>query len=394
MEQLNWVRRLNYLGHSIGGADKLVSLNPNELIDIAKSTTGLSDFGDDNWKPSYFENVKNLDSSKDLHTMGRIQLRAKFLMSLRNRLFITNEIKLKPAILSETIDSPLIITGLGRTGTTILFELLSQNPSFRSPLCFEAFCPVEPPPDTVTGGIDRKKIAQTRVEFMDDIQPEIKTMHINRYDLPHACFHMLDSVLINAFHSSNDTDNYRWHKKILQLLQYEHPTKPWLLKCTSHINHMEQLLEYYPNARIIHTHRDPVKAIPSLISLLKCLNTVFLETSDIKEISSKILMTSENALRKMIKQRQEATIPEKQIVDVHFQDLMLDPVTTIRTAYKHLGIEFSEIFAERILSYLAKKPRNKHGKHSYQPEDFELTNKKIREQFYFYTDHYNIALDV
>ena len=405
METLNWVRRLNYLGHSVGGSDKLINLNPDELLDIAQSATGLSDFGDDNLEPDYYENVKNLDDA-GLHTFGRLQVREKLLRCLRNRLFISNKIKLQPAILNEVVDKPLIITGMSHTGTTILFELLSQDLFFRSALGFEAICPAEPIPGSLAGGVDREKMAQSSLGFIADIQLEFKAIHTQQYDLSAECWIIIDRVLDYIFSPAREIDEYQtwdkqvdnysryfWHKKVLQLLQYGSPIKPSLLKCPSHIHFMKQILEYYPNSRIIHTHRDPVKAIPSLYSLEKSAYSLSMETCDKKKIRSAVLTMSEGGLHKIIKQRQAGIIPENQITDIHFKDLLSDPVATIRTAYKNLGIEFSEEFKERILNYLDKRPRNKYGKHNYQPEDQGLSNEKIREQFRFYTDHYNIALE-
>ena len=408
METLGWIRKLDYLGHSIGGADKLISLDPDELIGIAKSTTNLSDFGDDNWRADFYEEVKSLNSSESLHILGRLQVRASLLRCLRNRLFVTNKIKSQPEILREPIDSPVIITGLPRTGTTHLFELLSQDSSFRAPFCFEAVSPVEPPPDTLTGNIDRKNIAQCCFDFKNDLFPELKAMHIHQHDLPEECRVITESILGRMQYVSDFTGDYQswiegvngdyiyhWHKIILQLLQYKHPKKEWLLKCPTHINHMEQIVEYYPNARIIHTHRDPAKALPSLLSIanVEGAATFTLDTDDIEKYSSAMLALFEGGLRKVISQRQETIVPEKQIFDIHMSDLISDPMAVIRAAYNHLDMEFSEALEKRILNYLAENRRNKHGKHTYRPQNFGLTEERIREQFRFYTDHYNIALN-
>jgi hypothetical protein len=284
VEKLKWIRKLNYLGDTVGGADKLIGLNPDELVDNAKSTTGLSDFGDDQWQSSFYENMKKMNLSENLHILGRLQVRANALRSLRNRLFITDKIKQQPAILDESIDSPLIITGLPRSGTTHLFELLSLDPSFRSPYCFEAVSPIEPPAHTLTGGIDRKHIAQGCCDFKNDLLPELKSMHIHQHDLPEECQFIMHNVLSTQpflYHSTGDYQtwvekqnrdySYHWHKKVLQLLQYEQPTKHWLLKSPSHIHYMDLVLHHYPNARIIQTHRDPVKTIPSFLNLIKTL---------------------------------------------------------------------------------------------------------------------------
>lgn len=92
-------------------------------------------------------------------------------------------------------------------------------------------------------------------------------------------------------------------------------------------------------------------------------------------------------------ERADGTIPSGQIADLHFQQLMADPVSAIRGVYEKLGLEFSDGFAERILAYLADKPRGKHGAHRYAPEDYSLSAERIRKDFEFYTDHYGVALE-
>ena len=235
-------------------------------------------------------------------------------------------------------------------------------------------------------------------------------MHIHQHDLPEECQFIMQNVLsTQPFMYRSDGDyqtwvegqnrdySYRWHKKVLQLLQYEQPTKHWLLKGPSHIHYMDLVLNYYPNARIIQTHRDPVKTIPSFLNLIKTDTSTMLLESETRQMGKNgthpFIKIYEGGVRKVIKQRQEAMIPENQIFDIHMEGLVADPVATIQAAYNHLGLEFTSEFEASILDYLAKNPRNKHGKHSYQPEDFGLSNEKIRESFSLYTEHYNIVLN-
>jgi hypothetical protein len=98
-------------------------------------------------------------------------------------------------------------------------------------------------------------------------------------------------------------------------------------------------------------------------------------------------------LRKVIEERGGGVIPPGQITDVHFQDLMKDPVGTVERTYDALGLPFTAGFADAIRDYLANKPRDRFGKHRYAAEDYGLSNAGIREAFRFYTDHYGIALE-
>ncbi len=94
-----------------------------------------------------------------------------------------------------------------------------------------------------------------------------------------------------------------------------------------------------------------------------------------------------------MQERADGIIPADQIADVHFQDLMSDPVAAIRSAYERLGLEFTDEYGDKIRAYLVAKPRDKFGKHKYAAGDYGLTDGQIRRDFRFYTDHFAVALE-
>lgn len=402
MDMPDWVRRINYFGHSMGGAHHLINLDPEELISIAKNTTGLDDFGNGEWKDYCYNRINDI---KKAPTLQRLYYKTKLLIGLRNRLFITDKIKQQPAVLNESINQPLIITGLHRTGTSILFSLLSLDSSYRSPLGFEAICPVVPPSSSVTDNIERKQIGQAMFDFVMDMYPMSRRVHDHRHDYPVECATIMDFVmsevapLLDAgdYETSlakiNSSNNYYWHHRVLQLLQYNCLKKFWLLKCPTHIHYMEHVFGYYPDARIIHTHRDPVDAISSSASIMKNFSEFYQDKFSLEKALKWLLSRSEAGLRKTINERHNGFIPESQITDVHFRDLMSDPVSTIRAAYEKLGLEFRKDLGREILRYLAENPRHKHGKHTHKAEDFGAIIEETREKLRFYTDYYNITLE-
>lgn len=408
LEFPSWVRRLNYLGAIVGGAERLVGLDADELLDQARSSTGLADFGDAEWEEPYRRFVASLAVDVPLHTLGRLLTRAEILRALRNRLLVIDAHERTPAIAREEIRTPLLIAGQGRTGTSILFELLALDQNNRAPLAWEAASPVDPPSRTLTDGIGRREIAQMNNEFWADIQPAIKAAHEHRWDLPVECIRFMDSdftsdwwtMLYGAWswlkwRSEHPTDAaYRWHKRVLQVLQHgQNSDRRWLLKSPAHIGHLDKLLGQYPDIRIIHTHRDPVRSVPSTISLSEIMRSSRANAVDGKLLGQLVVMGYASALGKVIEERRSGRIPARQITDLHFQDLMKDPVTAVERVYGALALPFSGRFADAIRDYLAKKPRDQFGKHRYQAEDYGLTNAGIREAFLFYTDHYRIALE-
>ncbi len=402
--QPDWVRRLNYLGAAAGGASRLLRLEAEELIDAARSSSGLSDFGDPGWEEPFRRLVASLEKDVPLHTLGRLLTRADLLRALRNRLFVTAAHRADPAIATRRIEAPLLIAGQGRTGTSILFELLALDTHNRAPLAWEAASPVEPPDTAITRG----QIAETVNEFWADIQPEIMAAHEYRWDLPVECIRFLDSdfstdwwaMLYGAWDwlrwraEAKPRSAYRWHRTILQLLQGAEPQpRRWLLKSPAHLGALDQLLEQYPDLRIIHTHRDPLKSVPSTVSLSTLMRASRADGIDAALIGQLVVGGYSATLRKVIEERANGTIPAAQIVDVHFQSLMKDPVATIEAVYERFGLEFQPAFADAIRGYLQRKPRGQFGAHGYDAADYGLSEQGIREAFRFYTDHYGIMLE-
>lgn len=404
----DWVRRLNYLGATVGGADRLISLDADELIGQARQSVGLDDFGEPEWEVPFRHLVASLAADVPLHTLGRLLTRTEILRALRNRLLIVEACRAVPAVTQEVIRAPILIAGQGRTGTSILFELLALDPDNRAPLAWEAASPVAPPATTLGEGIRREEIAQINNEFWADIQPEIRAAHEHRWDLPVECIRFMDSdftsdwwaMLYGAWswlkwRSQHPSDSaYRWHKRVLQLLQHgQSSNRRWLLKSPAHIGHLDELLRQYPDIRILHTHRDPVKSVPSTISLSEIMRSSRANDVDARMVGQLVVMGYSTSLRKVIDERSAGVIPPEQITDVHFQSLMKDPVGTIEGAYAALGLPFSRGFAATITDYLKHKPQGHLGTHRYRAEDYGLSNAGLREAFCFYTDHYGIALE-
>lgn len=404
----DWVRRINYLGDAVGGAQRLVSLEADELLQEARDSTGLSDFGGSEWEQPFRQLLASLNRDVALHTLGRLLTRADILRALRNRLLVTEARRSDPAIARETITAPLLIAGQGRTGTSILFELLALDPDNRAPLAWEAASPAQPPPETLAGDIQRPQIAEICNEFWADIQPAIKAAHEHRWDLPVECIRFMDSdfnsdwwamlyaawdwLKWRAEHPSDSA--YHWHHQVLQLLQRgAAPGRRWLLKSPAHISSLDKLLRQYPDLRIIHTHRDPVKTVPSTISLSEIMRRSRARDIDAHTLGKMVEMGYAGSLRKVIQERADGTVPPGQIVDVHFQSLMQDPVAAVESIYDAFGLAFSGAFADSIRDYLRNKPRNQFGRHHYRAEDYGLSEAGIRDTFRFYTEHYAVQLE-
>ena len=394
----DWVRRMNAMGESVGGASYLVPFDTEELIRQAiDSTGGLDDFGDfdGDWRGRLESLVRELESTGQLNTVGRILTRQELLRGLRTRLLLSAARREEPAMAEEKIEAPIVITGPPRSGTSILFELLSLDPKARAPLAWEGIHPVAWP------GADsdaRRAMAECEQELWADIQPEFAAIHELRADLPVECVTLTLPSLTGGHWGmiANLPDweadypaSMQYHRALLQTLQFGQPKQNWVLKTPLYLVFIDLLFETYPDAWVIHTHRDPLKTEPSSLSTLATVRWERCDEVALPEAGGAGLGLMMIALAN---RRKAGELPDR-IVDSHFSELMADPVASIEKLYDSMGRPFESAHADAIRDYIEQKPKGKFGTHRYTPEEWGFDPVALREQMRPYTDHYGVQLE-
>jgi hypothetical protein len=185
---------------------------------------------------------------------------------------------------------------------------------------------------------------------------------------------------------------YRFHRRILQVLQYGEPRRNWLLKTPGHLMTVDLVFQTYPDAWIVQTHRDPAKTMPSTVSTTAMVQWLRKDDVDVGTLSMAVAAIFAGALNDVAQRRKSGALPER-FVDVHFQDLLSDPVSTLRAAYDAMQREFTDEHADRIRQYLADKPKGKFGAHRYSAEEWGFDTAALREQLAPYIDHFGVALE-
>jgi hypothetical protein len=419
MKQLahpDWVRRMNLFGDTTGDPARMVSLDADELLATARAATGLDDLGEREW-PGYEETfrrlVASIDEESQLHLVGRVMTRGEMLRMLETWLRLNAHWHATPAVAQEPIDAPLFVVGPPRTGTTILLELLALDPALRAPLAWEALqpLPVLPGASAAADRERRRELSECEQELWSDVHPEFMTMHELASDLPCECVHVLAYDFAGPHWSMlYDTPSftgwqleriepllarvYRLHRRMLQTFQHgdgdEGPPR-WLLKSPGHLQTLAQLFAEYPDARVIHTHRDPRRFIASLVSLLAVLRFTRSDRVDIATLGPMMELTYQMFLEQVIDQRTSGAVPDDRIVDSHFLDLMADPVAALGTLYEQLDLPWPAHHDRTVRDYLAAKPQGKHGAHHYTFADVGLDEASVRRSFARYVEHYGIV---
>ena len=394
-----WVERLNAHAAAVGGAAALVSLDPGELQETARTTTGLSDFGGSEWHTHYEVFLDALARESELHLAGRLIVRTEILRTLRNRLKLADLWRRQLAILDEPLDAPIFVVGSPRSGTSILHELLALDPANRSPLMWEMEHPIE-----ALAGEELRGVGDAVTTFWHDLQPEYETMHANSGDLPNECiFITLHEFLSDHWGGCHVVPSYerylakadlrpayRYHRRFLQTLQQRDRRERWLLKAPSHLFQLRALFDVYPEARVIQTHRDPLKTIPSALSLMSTLKWMRCENVDLKVAAARTSAGFEYVYRDEIEQRANGGLPDDRFVDVRYHDLIADPGGTVRSLYERLGWPLPPELEPSVGDYVVNKARGSRGAHRYSLADWNLDAPTESARFAFYRTRFGI----
>ncbi|NND68572.1 MAG: sulfotransferase, partial [Halioglobus sp.] len=176
---------------------------------------------------------------------------------------------------------------------------------------------------------------------------------------------------------------YQYHKQILQILQWKNPRQRWLLKAPEHQVHLDTLLAVYPDARIVQTHRDPLKCMASTTSLMGTLYYMRSDAPFNAGMFENIIMGEPTAqrLEQVMNQREAGVVPERNIADSRYQDLMEDPLVCIERTYAHFGMELTEAARSRMVAYLADKPRGKFGAHAYEVDAARASERALFRRY-------------
>ena len=397
-----WAERLIEHGEAVGGAANLVSLAPNELTEVATRSTGLTDFGGDAWREHFEIFVRALEEESDLHLPGRLMVRTEILRTLRNRLGLSELWRKRPEMLETQIEAPTFIVGSPRSGTSILHELMAQDPASRVPALWEMNHPVE-----ALEGNNRGESADRVTQFWHDLQPEYETMHANSGFLPNECIFITMHEFLSDhwggnhnvpsyekhLQASDQRPAYAFHKRFLKTLQLRETSRRWLLKAPSHLFQLLALFDIYPDARIIRTHRDPLKTLASSISLMGTLKWMRCNEVDMSKAPALLAFGYEYIYRTEIEQRIGGILPDAQFIDVRFEDVVRDPAGTVESVYRQLGWPMTDEVRRRVTNYAKNKPKGSRGSHKYSLEEVGLDAAEERKRFRFYMQRFDIAIE-
>jgi hypothetical protein len=376
-----WVERINAEGRCLD-LKGVVPLDENSLIRQAIANTGLTDFGADDWREPFQVFIKALDAESDLTLMGRLMTRSDILSHLEARLRIEDTYRKNPQIADLDADSPVWIVGSGRSGTSAMINYLSLDPDMNSVRTWEAMFPC-PPPEAATYETDpRIAIADQRMEMWNRVTPETASMHEFNALVPTELIH----VEALSFQSNGWLDLYgfvpsldaylkpqnylnglNYAKRVLKLLQWKNPRRRWVIKSPDCMRYLPQVFEVFPGTQLVWMHRDPIKCVASMVSLV---GTLFHIRSD-QPLSEQAIAQLTNCANlaahfgRVIDQVDAGAVPAGALLNVQYLDFVADTIGTIDKLYAQLGIPFTDRARTAMEHYHRAHPREARPAHRY-----------------------------
>jgi hypothetical protein len=374
---------------------------PDHLVEQACELAGSDDFGDDDtWRDGLARLCDGLVSEARLNDLGVEIAVLDVIRPLTGRLQIVKWRKENPAVAAQPVTRPIFIVGQPRTGTTILFDLLAQDPALRPPLTWEVDNPW-PLPRPETYATD-PRIAETQasIEMSEQIVPGLLAFHPMGALVGQECVRItagqfcsmifpvqyrLPSYSRWLLYEADHQPAYAYHRMFLQHLQSGVPGQ-WLLKSPAHLWQLDALVAEYPDALIVQTHRDPLNVISSISALTHHLRHLASDESSITECAAQSREEIVAGLERGMKLRDSLS---QRVVDVQFADFIRDPFATIRGVYAELGRELEPVAEQNMRAFLAGHPGDGGGSR-YSWADTGLDAGLVREQVRVYQDCYGV----
>jgi len=377
------------------------------LVAQACEAAGSDDFGEpDGWRDGLARLTDGLVNEAHLSDRGVEIAVMDIVGPLTNRLRITQWRKEHPELAAAPIERPIFIVGQPRTGTTILFDLLAQDPELRPPLTWEVDAPWPVPQPETYDTDPRIAQIQANLEMSEQIVPGLLTHHPMGALLPQEDVRIwagqfcsmifpvqyrLPSYSRWMLYDTDHRNAYRYHRIFLQHLQSGVPGR-WLLKSPAHLWQLDTLVGEYPDAVIVQTHRDPLNVISSIAALTQHVRRLASEHSDIGECARQSREEIVVGLERSMKVRDSGVLAPGQLVDVQFADFIRDPFATIRELYVAMGRELTPVAEQRMRDFLAAHPGDGGGAR-YKWADTGLDADEVREQVAGYQDRFGVPTE-
>lgn len=377
-------RPIAFANRALGTLGVRARLEVDDLLETACKRTGRT-FRDLSFRAPLEVLVRSIEDEAHLHPLGRFITRERLLGVLANRL----RIEALPDD-GAPLEGPIVITGLQRTGTTLLHRVLASDPRLRWLASWEALHPAP-----AEGRVATAKRAERALAYL---APDFFAIHPVEALAPEEDVLLLDYAFLSTVPESTlrvpsyaswleDQDQrpaYRYMKRLMRVLSAQSGAgHRWLLKTPHHLEWLDVLFEVFPGTKIVWTHRDPAVTIASFCSMIAHGRGVFSDAIDPHEIGRDWSRKIARAIDRAMGSR--ACAPHA-FLDVRYEDLVAAPMREVRRIYRFLETDLPLGVERAMERTIHSSPQHRHGRHRYALEDFGLNERGIRDRFAAYRE--------
>jgi hypothetical protein len=361
----------------------------DDLIAAARHETGLEDFGDDSFREGLEVLVRSLRHEANLNATGEAVIYPRLVSHLVNRLQIEDWYWRHPEIDEVQIVQPLIGLSLPRTGSTALSFLLAQDPQVRFLRQWESSQPC-PPPSTVEGPDPRMQVTVKQVGTKDhvpsDVNGPMECLDLMALDFKTQMYHAFARIpTYAAWVSEADlTSTYRYERRVLKLLQWGEPSRPWRLKTPAHMLWIDHLLHAFPDARFVMTHRDPTDVLLSVMDVYADISATFTDQLDRHYIGRLNVDQWLTGIRRVIAFRDSGE--DGRFYDIDFRAMQVDPVGEVGGLYHWLGEPVTAEFESRMHQWWEHNAANREPSRRSDPATYGVDLDTVRPLFADYVN--------
>lgn len=399
------IRAFNRLGRAGQRLGLPGRLDVDKLVKHAMRKTGLSDFGDDGHFEALRVLVKSINDEARLTPTGLVVQRSRLAGALVQRLRIQDLLKRRPEIDDVDLGTVIMITGLQRTGTTLLHRLLYSHPEIQGISGNEALLPVSAAKTAARAERSRKRRAVLAERTISYLAPDFMAVHPIDRKQPEEDVLLLDlnfmsqsaeAILHVPSYSrwlaeQDHTATYQYFRRVLKVLTWPRPARAWVLKTPHHLEYLDVFLKVFDGATVVQTHRDPRIAVTSFCSMVAHGRGMFSDHVDPAEIGCHWHDKTRRMVERAMKTRAET--PGGRFVDLSYYELISDPMFQLQRIYEVAGIDFDNEATALAEQHVAANPQNRFGKHHYRLEHFGLSEQLIDETFATYREAYAIPFE-
>lgn len=378
-------------------------LTPGALHEQASAQTGLTDFGDQDYRERMAVLLDAFNELPRMTPFGRTYAFSLMLTFLKGRLRVIDHLKHHPEIFDVAIEAPMVIAGLPRTGTTHLHGLLAADPALRSLPYWEAQEPLPAPGEEGTVEPRRRRTGDA-LNISHTLMPYFTLMHEMTIDHIHEDIGLMVQDFSSGFFTTlthlprwsdylrdhDQAPGYQFLRMMLQVLQHQDgpdlQDRRWVLKSPQHLEQFIPILQVFPDATFIVTHRDPVDVAVSMATMMTYTMRMSVDEVDVHTVAEYWITRIHEMLSACM--RDHHRLPAERTIDVRFDEFMADDLAMAQRVWDVAGYAPSPESRQAVAAYLAGHERGRLGRVEYRAEDLGLDKDELRTRFAPYVERF------